>query len=424
MSGPAARHGGPAEPGEARPKVLVVDDDPRILAGLRRQLRRQFDLAIAESGCQGLKILSEDVFAVVVSDMRMPGMDGAAFLARVRVESPQSTRVLLTGQSELSAAIRAVNDGQIFRFLSKPCPPDVLHRCLQEAVGRHLVARNAPLLLSGPMGDRRVLKAPDGGAAAVASGPPVDPAPVIHLRYQPIVELATSRTVAVAAVACGARPAGDGRAGRPPDTLPASAGRGPDMSLSRWVLAAACQEVASWPSLATESMRVHIRLADGQLRDPRFADELARTLILSGVEPRRVTLEIGEAQVIDDHLAVDVLRTITRWGIRLAVVSRHGAAAFSRLTSRLHIDAVKVAVGAPSVDPRAVEAVVDLARSVPVSTIADGVDTGAQQAMVDQCGFELAQGRRYGDPADPGDLLALLADGYHDRMFSVDNWQR
>ena len=122
----------------AQPRVLCVDDEPHVLDGLALHLRRRFEVFTATGGVDGLQMLvTHGPFAAVVSDMRMPGMDGATFLARVRREAPDTTRLLLTGQSDLKAAIAAVNEGQIFRFLSKPCPPKELLQVLEEAAEQH-----------------------------------------------------------------------------------------------------------------------------------------------------------------------------------------------------------------------------------------------------------------------------------------------
>ncbi|WP_348674616.1 response regulator [uncultured Abyssibacter sp.] len=120
------------------PRILCVDDEPNLLAGLERTLFEGFDVTTATSGALGLEFVeSEPPFAVIMSDMRMPGMDGAEFLARVRERSPNSTRILLTGQADTKSAIAAINHGAIFRYLCKPCPSDVLIPTLNEAVERH-----------------------------------------------------------------------------------------------------------------------------------------------------------------------------------------------------------------------------------------------------------------------------------------------
>jgi FixJ family two-component response regulator/GGDEF domain-containing protein len=108
-------------------KILCVDDEASALEGYQRILHRQFEVSTAVSGAQALAILlRRGPFAVVISDMRMPGMNGAEFLAQVREKAPESVRMLLTGYSDMKAAMDAVNKGRIFQFLSKPCERDVL----------------------------------------------------------------------------------------------------------------------------------------------------------------------------------------------------------------------------------------------------------------------------------------------------------
>lgn len=131
-----------------RPRVLLVDDEEQLLQALVLQLRRDCEVHTAVGGAAALELLAASApFAVVVSDMRMPGMSGAQFLAEVRRRWPDTVRILLTGQSDLQSAVAAVNEGQIFRFLSKPIPADNLRATLAEAVRQHaLVTAERDLL--------------------------------------------------------------------------------------------------------------------------------------------------------------------------------------------------------------------------------------------------------------------------------------
>ncbi len=115
------------------PRVLCVDDEPRVLEGLVPILRR-FDLVMANSAAAGLEQIQAAPCAVVISDMRMPQMNGAEFLKRVREISPDTVRILLTGYADLKSAVSAVNEGQIFRFLTKPCSPEQLLGSVHAAV--------------------------------------------------------------------------------------------------------------------------------------------------------------------------------------------------------------------------------------------------------------------------------------------------
>jgi response regulator RpfG family c-di-GMP phosphodiesterase len=128
--------------------VLCVDDEPNVLEGLSMHLRRNYEIFSATSGRDALEILRDKpAIAVVLSDMRMPHMDGAAFLAKARAIAPHAVRVLLTGQSDLESAIAAVNEGQIFRFLTKPCPPTALVRSVEAASEQHRLLTAERVLL-------------------------------------------------------------------------------------------------------------------------------------------------------------------------------------------------------------------------------------------------------------------------------------
>lgn len=118
-----------------KPHVLLVDDEPSVTSGLRLFLRKQFTVSCADSGAAGLEELAEHPdTAVIVSDMRMPGMSGAEFLAHSIEVAPDASRILLTGQTDLESAIAAVNHGKIFRFLTKPCERPVFVGTIEEGV--------------------------------------------------------------------------------------------------------------------------------------------------------------------------------------------------------------------------------------------------------------------------------------------------
>ena len=129
-------------------RILLVDDEPNVLAGYKRSLRGRFSITTAESGPEALdRIAEEEPFAVVVSDMRMPEMTGVELLRRVRVVSADSVRMMLTGNADQETAIQAVNQGHIFRFLNKPCPPETFTVALAMGVRQYrLVTAEKELL--------------------------------------------------------------------------------------------------------------------------------------------------------------------------------------------------------------------------------------------------------------------------------------
>lgn len=142
-----------------KPKVLFVDDEPLVLEGLCRSVYREFNAETAEGPEVGLlKVKNNGPYSVVVSDMRMPVMDGAEFLVRVRAFAPDSIRVMLTGYADMEAAMRAVNDGRIFRFLNKPVAPEDLILTIRACVTQYnLVRREKELLEKTLAGAVRVL---------------------------------------------------------------------------------------------------------------------------------------------------------------------------------------------------------------------------------------------------------------------------
>jgi response regulator RpfG family c-di-GMP phosphodiesterase len=133
---------------EAKPRIVCVDDEPHILSGLSLHLRRRYDVESATSGGAALELLSrKPEAAVVISDMRMPGMNGAELLAKSSALYPYTTRILLTGYAEVEAATLAVNKGAVFRFLIKPCPPPELLAAVEAAVDLHRTRLAERLLL-------------------------------------------------------------------------------------------------------------------------------------------------------------------------------------------------------------------------------------------------------------------------------------
>jgi response regulator RpfG family c-di-GMP phosphodiesterase len=139
----------PSPPAPGKPRILCVDDDLQVLEGLRDTLRRNFDVRVATSALEGLAQLKHEpaAYAIVLSDMRMPVMDGATFLSEARRLAPDATRMLLTGFAEIEAATRAVNGAQLFRFLTKPCEPAELVGACAAALGQHRLVTAERVLL-------------------------------------------------------------------------------------------------------------------------------------------------------------------------------------------------------------------------------------------------------------------------------------
>jgi FixJ family two-component response regulator len=128
--------------GHPKPTILCVDDDANLLAALVHFLRADFEVHTASTPEAALKALRDlETLAVMVCDLRMPRVDGVKLLHQAFVSRPDVTRILLTGQADREGAIRAVNDGQIFRYLAKPCPSDQLKGAIDAGVNLHRMHR-------------------------------------------------------------------------------------------------------------------------------------------------------------------------------------------------------------------------------------------------------------------------------------------
>ncbi|WP_437641716.1 ATP-binding protein [Sorangium sp. So ce854] len=133
----------------ARGVLLIVDDERETLKALRRELRRDYEVLVAESAEEGYAILRERRVEVVLSDQRMPGMTGTEFYARVKADFPDTIRLLMTAYTDTNAAIQAINEGGVHRFIPKPWDPPGLAGILRDAFSQHARLGERERRLSG-----------------------------------------------------------------------------------------------------------------------------------------------------------------------------------------------------------------------------------------------------------------------------------
>lgn len=149
-------------------RILFVDDEKRVLNSMRGLFRREYELFLASEGSEAIRMASENDIDVIVADQRMPGMTGIELLAKMKEKSPRTVRILLTGYADPSAVEGSINIGEVFRFLSKPCPPKMLREALSLAIS---ASRTRPAESAAP--PQPVPKP----AATPASRPATTPAP-------------------------------------------------------------------------------------------------------------------------------------------------------------------------------------------------------------------------------------------------------
>lgn len=123
-------------------RILLVDDDKDLLSACKAAMRKRFEIDVALGGREALAAIEHDgPYAVIISDMRMPEMDGIQFLAQVQVRAPDTVRMMLTGNADLETAVAAVNDGNVFRFITKPCPAEKLAKFVEAGLKQYRLVR-------------------------------------------------------------------------------------------------------------------------------------------------------------------------------------------------------------------------------------------------------------------------------------------
>lgn len=398
-------------PSNGKPRVLFVDDEPAILSGLSRQLRGNYDVVTTTDAASGLEMLEKDgPFDVVISDMRMPEMDGATFLAHARHSSVDTTRILLTGQSDIESAAAAVNQGQIFRFLTKPCPVETMRQCLRDAVDQHRQAQAQREIM-----DRALLPDPrpdlEKATAELVEALAKDQ---FSVWYQPVVDLETGITTGAEALIRWQHPE---RGLIPPDQFIAIAeATGQIRPIGQWVLEQACQDAARWPvPEGREPLTLAVNLSPQQLNDPRLIDGVKRALSRSGWPPSRLVLELTETALLTDRQHTPaLLHGLRNMGISIAVDDFGTGYSSLAYLQALPVDILKVdrsfVTSMPASTSIAVaKAIVHLGHTLRLEIIAEGIENDVQWDNCKDIGCQHGQGFLFAKPMDNSHFQALLS---------------
>ncbi len=362
-----------------RARLLLVDDEPSLTAGLRLALRREpFEISTANSGEEALERLTRETFDAIVSDERMPGMQGSELLSTVRDRWPETQRVILSGQSSLESAVRAINAAGIHRFLLKPCPAEEVALVLHELLDARAEAAAAEALRAGP---RLELSAAFDRALEG-----------LWMALQPVYRVDGTLFAHEALVRA------ESESLRSPSALLTAAdelGRGQD--LARAIRGAVAARIGEAP----EGTSVLVNVDTGDLADPALyaADSAlaahAARVILEITERR----PLGEAHEVETQL--DRLRAL---GFRIALDDLGaGYAGLNHLT-RLSPDVVKFDMELVrgidrSPTKRAIlESMTGLARKMGMLTIAEGIERESEREVVVALGCDLLQGYLLGAP--------------------------
>jgi two-component system probable response regulator PhcQ len=367
-------------------RILFVDDDARVTDALRRALRKvvPWEILTVNSPAEALELLRRQPVDVVVSDERMPGMTGSEFLCRVARDHPDAMRIILTGEARLDAAIRAINEAGIYRFLTKPCHTDEIVACLADA----LRAREARLATHEP-------RANESQREAVLLGASLDRAlDGLWMAFQPIVSSSRRRVVGYEALMRMDPSAFPG-----PLELLAAAER---VDRTSAVDERVFQRVADVAADAPPDMMLFVNIHPAALAGPAlFADD-------NPLAPfaRRTVLEITERSSLEGVPDIEAkIAALRETGFRIAIDDL--GSGYSGLTSlvQLRPDFVKfdrmLVDGVHDSPPRAklLHSMEGLCREFGIQTIAEGVESGADERALVELGCDLLQGYHFARPA-------------------------
>jgi len=377
-------------------KVLLVDDDPNVLNALRRTLGKFYHLGLAQDAEQAFILLeTEGPFAAALCDLSMPGMNGLELLRELRRRDPGIIRMVLSGTGDMSTVIAAVNDGEIFRFHTKPVPTDVLLASIAAACDRH--HHEAASSQSGPERSENI-------AAAIRNEE-------FRLFVQPQYDVLNRRVRGVEALARWQHPA---RGLLAPGAFLAQVETAGEMPrLTDWMLASACAAIAEWRETLDPDLAIAVNITANDLADPDFPARVAAAAASRDLPHGALELELVEGAALDaDAVPLAALDRLAEMGIALSLDDfGTGYSAFARLRSlpvkKLKID--RIFVSDADIDDsalRIIQAIVSLGGDLDLSVIAEGVETAEQADALKRIGCKMVQGFLIAHPMPAADFPA------------------
>lgn len=369
-------------------RILLVDDEPRILASLRRTLGERFDVVCASSGEEALSLAqTQGPFAAIVSDMRMPGMGGLELLREMRKRAPETVRLVLSGHADFNAAVAAVNEGAIFRFHTKPVPPEVLSNSLECALLRHREEQAS----SGRI---------DPGESLMREVSALRQAlrqRQFRLYLQPQCQIDAGAVVGVEALVRWQHPERGLLA--PGQFLAIAEAAGLMEELTLYMLNLACEEIRRWAADGLPPLRIAVNGTARNFADPNFPGTVRGILDKHGVPPQQIELELTEGAALEDTTTTHtVVQALAAMGVATSIDDfGTGHASLSWLrhvpVSKLKIDRIFIddIVADPSAY-RLLKNIVTMAHDLNLTVLAEGVETVEQLELVRQAGCDCLQG--------------------------------
>ena len=392
-------------------KVLLVDDVPEQLMAYRRLLHGRFDVLTAGDAATALDLLKQSAgIQVIVSDMSMPRMNGIDFFVQAADLAPRSTRIMLTGNTDMNATIEAINRGRVFRYLKKPCPREDLIEAIEAALElQSLSSVGNPADQSGRADQASPHRTPmaDRLQKALRRN-------MLQAFFQPIVDLRTGDMQGAEALARWRHPAD----GWIPPTLfiPIAEQYGLMPDLGRAMLMAACRDAQAWRRLGFDGS-VSVNVSVTQFVEGRMIADVQNTLEESGLPSRNLTLELTESVLVHDpEKIIQALQELRALGVTLAIDDFGTGFSSLAYLKYLPIDRLKIdqcfikEIDRDERDRAFVRAMLDLANKLDLTVVAEGIERGRAASHSYGYGVRPGSGLFVRKGSRPG--LLLRSDRY------------
>ena len=388
-------------------RVLVVDDDPFMLEGIRRILGPRYDVALASSGPEGLTRLREQgPFMAVVSDLNMQGMSGLEFLEQAREVAPQTPRVMFTGYASTETVSSAINRASVFRFLQKPTSTRDFMNCLDDCAIAYEVAMQAA---TADGSETNWIKA----ALALAD---FDAEFSVH--YQPRVDTFTGSPHAAEALIRWTHP--ERGFISPVDFIPAAEADGTIREITNWVLLKTCRNWTAWKHDRNLDLSLSVNISPALFENGNLVGMVRSALSRTGMDPSRLELEITEGlEVKDGHVVRETLEGLRNLGVKLSIDDFGTGFASMNYLQSLDVDCVKIdrsfVTNAPDNDrDRAIlSAVWNLARDLGLKTVAEGIENDRHQNLIQAVGIDEMQGYLFAKPLESASYVGWVEERSH-----------
>ncbi|MBF0269520.1 MAG: EAL domain-containing protein [Alphaproteobacteria bacterium] len=385
-------------------KILLVDDEPHILDGLRRHLSKRFEVHTAQSGDEALLLLDgHGPFAAIISDLRMPGMSGLELLAEMRARAAKTVRMVLSGSNDFETAIAAVNEGAIFRFLTKPVAPDVLTEAIESAIMRYEMEKRVPGSFDPSIDLLRDVRALHDG---LLDGQ-------FRVFFQPQCDLSSGGITGAEALIRWQHP----RNGLllPGQFFGTAEAGGLMGEITNWVLEATCRQAGEWKRAGMPPIRLAVNVSALDLQRSTFADLVQETLNRHGLTADWLEIELTEGAAVQDMDSIRaILEKLINMGVKLSIDDfGTGYASLGWLRhlpfSKLKIDRSFISeIDSKPEAYRFLESMVHMGTECKMSILAEGVETLPQMDKAKLAGCGLMQGFFLAMPLPAGDFPGWL----------------